>query len=157
MFSSSRCEIEFTPKAFFKSHQNIFCSVLTNEHFGVLIWSGMGLWGGSFIGLRVDWCISSLLHVDFFQRPGGLLVVPGDGVQPGVGQGPQGGEGGVVVAALQRGACAVTHLKIFQNIEFGLWSHIRLSIMMLERFKCHQADPLTYEALILWECSLFPI
>lgn len=31
-------------KFFFQSHQNIFCSVLTNEHFGVLIWSGMVLW-----------------------------------------------------------------------------------------------------------------
>ena len=52
---------------FFQSHQNIFCSVLTKEHFGVLIWSGMVLWGdGSFIGLRLD-CFS-LLHVDFFQR-----------------------------------------------------------------------------------------
>ena len=45
--------------------------------------------------------------------PGLLLVLaPGDPVQPGVGEGPQGGEGRVVVAALQGGARAVANLNM---------------------------------------------
>ena len=45
--------------------------------------------------------------------PGLLLVLaPGDPVQPGVGEGPQGGEGRVVVAPLQRGARAVANLNM---------------------------------------------
>ena len=45
--------------------------------------------------------------------PGLLLVLaPGDPVQPGVGEGPQGGEGRVVVATLQGGARAVANLNM---------------------------------------------
>ena len=45
--------------------------------------------------------------------PGLLLVLaPGDPVQPGVGEGPQGGEGRVVVAPLQGGARAVANLNM---------------------------------------------
>ena len=45
--------------------------------------------------------------------PGLLLVLaPGDPVQPGVGEGPQGGEGSVVVAPLQGGARAVANLNM---------------------------------------------
>ena len=60
--------------------------------------------------------------------PGLLLVLaPGDPVQPGVGEGPQGGEGRVVVAPLQRGARAVANLNT--NITYPhngiLYSHTR--------------------------------
>ena len=45
--------------------------------------------------------------------PGLLLVLaPGDPVQPGVGEGPQGSEGRVVVATLQGGARAVANLNM---------------------------------------------
>ena len=62
--------------------------------------------------------------------PGLLLVLaPGDPVQPGVGEGPQGGEGRVVVAPLQGGARAVANLNISTNITYPhngiLYSHTR--------------------------------
>ena len=62
--------------------------------------------------------------------PGLLLVLaPGDPVQPGVGEGPQGGEGSVVVAPLQGGARAVANLNISTYITYPhngiLYSHTR--------------------------------
>jgi len=48
MFISSKVEkYVFHPKKFLQIHQNIFCSVLTNEHFGVLdlkFWSGINFY-----------------------------------------------------------------------------------------------------------------
>ena len=40
------------------------------------------------------------------------VVVPGDIVQAGVGEGAQGGEGGTVVTPLQSGAGSVTNLRL---------------------------------------------